>query len=143
MLLQIRVQIISFMFPLSTNSVLCQTIGWKARGSNPYRSQRCFPVAKRPDRLCGPSSPPYRGMKMITHVYLVPKIRMSGSTPPFRPHDFKPRTGTTSAVYPVATHTVITETLPPACVSVPFPGRLHIRLLLIADMALSQNNNRH
>jgi hypothetical protein len=134
------------MSPPSNISVLCQTAGWKARGSNPYRSQRCFHLAKRTDRLCAPPSPPfvaYRGMKMTTHVYLVPKIRISGSIPPFRPHDFMPRTGTTSAVYRVATHFVITVTLSPPHVSVPIPSRLHIRLLRVADMAISRNCNRH
>ena len=146
MLLHIHVEIMSFVFPLSNNSVLCQAAGWKARGSNPYRSQRYFPLAKCPDRLCGPPSPlfvAYRGMKMTTHVYLVPKIRMSGSMPPFRSHDFMPRTGTTSAVYRVATHVVITVTLPPAHVSVPIARRLHVRLLRTAGMAMSQNCNRH
>jgi hypothetical protein len=146
MLLQIHVKTISFMSPPSNNSVLCHVAGWKARGSNPYRSQRCFPSGKRPDRLCGPPSPlfvTYRGMKMTTHAYLVPKIIMSGAISLFRSHDFIPQTGTISTIYRVAKHFLITVTLSPPHVLVPIPGKLHIRLLGIADMAISQNCKRH
>ena len=95
------------MSPPFNNSVLW--LGYRLRygGSNPYRSQGCFPSAKHPDRLCGPPSPlsvAYQGMKVTSHVYLAPKIRIRGAIPPFQAQDFMPWTGTTSAIDSAATH---------------------------------------
>jgi len=66
-------------------SVWPLTMGWTVWSLNPSRDKRIF---------CSPKCPNW--LELTTHLYLVPKIRMSGTIPLLPLHAFMACTGKTT-----------------------------------------------
>jgi hypothetical protein len=76
-------------------------VDWTIRGLNPGRGERFFSSSERPDRFYGTVDTGVlyrrysgRSVKFITHVHVVPRLRMSGVIPLLLFH------GVTGAILP-------------------------------------------